>query len=127
MTRTIVIIYRTLQFIFTQSISVKSGLFFTILSFLPQSKITYLLKDRFFKKMLLKRARTSLLFFAKQLAQIIILLDLKSTSVFFNVAKFEFKVTTNYGLWKKNTPRCDTVCKCIINIALCSTSNRITN
>ena len=56
-----------------------------------------LLKDRFFKKMFLKKVKTRrFFFFAKLSAQIVLLKVLK-------IAKFEFMVTVHSGLWAKCT------------------------
>ena len=53
--------------------SVKYTFSFPILHFLPQNHLV-LLKDRFLKKMVLKRAKTRRLVFVKLQAQIILLL-----------------------------------------------------
>ena len=55
--------YHHILFLLNQ-FSVKYRLPFPILRFLPQNHLA-LLKDRFLKKMLIKRAKTRLLFFVK--------------------------------------------------------------
>ena len=63
------------------------------------------LKDQFLKKMLLKRANTRRLFFAKLKTPIIVYSNWKKIQVF-KIAKFEFKVTVQYGQWQ-NASSCD--------------------
>ena len=61
-----------------------------------------LFKDRFLKKMLLKRAKTCRLCFTKLQAQIFSYSSWKQFQVF-KIAKFEFKVTVPYSLWAKGS------------------------
>ena len=80
-------------------ISLPNFEFFTV-------KSPTLLKDRFLKKMLLKRAKLRRIFFAKLQAQIILIYysNWKQFQVF-KIGKFEFKVTV--GAYGQNAPSCD--------------------
>ena len=74
--------------------------------FWPQNHLT-LLKDRFLKKMLSKRAKTRR-FFRKHMGSnnsLTKFYKFKKIQVF-KIAKFEFKATVHYGLWA-NAPSCD--------------------
>ena len=62
------------------------------------------LYPQFCKKILLKRAKACPLSLPKKiLAQIILLLLWKTISGFFKIAKLEFEITVDYGLWAKCT------------------------
>ena len=57
-----------------------------------------LLKGQFLKKMLLKRAKTCLVF-CKTIDSNNSFTLIENNYRFFTIAKFEFKVTVHYGLW----------------------------
>ena len=100
MTHTTVIVCRTPYFDRFYSIVFQWNIEFPS-QFCVYRKITYsvtqTLKDRFLKKMLLNRANPH-----KTIGSIFFYSNWKQLQVF-KTAKFEFKVTIDYGLWAKRT------------------------
>ena len=83
--------------------SVKYRFPFPILRFLPQNHIA-LLKDRFLKKMRLKRTKTRrFFFFVKTIGSNTSLTLIEHNFSFFEITKFEFKVTVHCSLLAKCT------------------------
>ena len=83
-------------------LSVKYRPFLILRGFLSQNHLA-LLKDRFLKNLLLKRAKTRCLFFVKTIGSNNSFTLIENNFRCFKIAKFEFKVTVHYSLWTKCT------------------------